>query len=809
MAAAFNQLSMKYRAILSIALAALAIDACVIEAELDPVPQLTERDLVFEAVFEGFPDTKTIVQSNGKSVWWSAHEEISIFYGNSEGSKFTSTNDEPVARAQFRGSLESFTGETESGEPNYFWAIYPYDADSSCDGNSVTTTLPARQAAKSGTFADKQWLTLAKSYGLALSFKNVCSGFYFTVTHPGVIKATFKGNKNEILAGKIKITTDTNGIPVIQEVLSGQKEIILTAPQGETFTVGEKYYFTFLPQTFTQGFTVTLETATEEGIVNINKSVQFKRSDINWRLDLDNGLAYSLKPQPNNEIWYTSTDGNIVNPKIGSLGAEIVSNVYVNGKGIITCSSNITSIGDEAFKGSHTSYPYSALGTLQTIELPSSINSIGQYAFEGQNLTSITIPEGITEIPDKCFWYCTKLTTVSLPEGLEIIGESAFEKCTLLSAINIPNSCTKIDGYAFYDCRQLSISIPEQLEYLGPQAFCRCKIDKNLFIPSKLMFIGVNPFRDCEINSITVDVNNLVYDSRDNCNAIIEKSTAKVITACKNTTLPVGVLEVGERAFNVGGVTSATIPSTIKRINALAFYNDMTDLYCHPFVMPTGGFADGFPSPEYVLHIPKGSSDKYLAWSGDIKEISDRVVVDGGNGLRQLRGKGITAVKVTGAVKWSDISYVYDYDYDDDYTYSSSIREYDFSKATFPAQTYGVLDSAGDPYFSTSAEANVVGAGMFCYGRHIASLVLPDSITKIEPSSLLGVDYLEIPSHVISAVGFSFPYTRDLTIVCDAPNPPILSVGAFSASGRLFVPSSSLDSYENSAWNDHFMIYGR
>jgi len=479
---------------------------------------------------------------------------------------------------------------------------------------------------------------------------------------------------------------------------------------------------------------------------------------------------------PDNEIWYTTTDGATVTPNSLSFGATILSNIYENGKGVITFDNPVSSIGNAAFK-------------------------------DCTRLSSITIPEGITFIDRFAFINCSSLSEIALPSSLERIGESAFEK-TALSLITIPTSCIRIDDYAFYGCDQLSISIPTQLEYLGSQSFCRCRINKDIVIPSGLTHIGVNPFRDCEINSITVDANNPAYNSKNDCNAIIETATAKVITACKNTRLPVGVLEVGERAFNVKGIVSATIPSTVKIIHALAFYYDMTDLYCHPFVMPKGGFETGLPNPEYVLHIPKGSSDKYTNWKGSVEEIPDRVVVEGGDELRTIHGKNIVAVKVIGTVEWKDISYVYSFDDDDDYTYSPSIREYDFSEAMFPAQSYTIYNSVGDPYFSTSAEANVVGQGMFCYGRTIESLVLPNSILRIERSSLYDVVCLEIPSQLVSTIGLSSPEKHDMTIVCDATNPPNLSVCDF-VSGSIFVPSISLDSYKESTWNDHFMIYGR
>ena len=116
------------------------------------------------------PQTKTAFQEDETSIWWSPGDEIAIFYGASNGSKFTATNDTEKARVEFQGELDSFTGVTESGELNYFWAIYPYTSAVNCDGQSVVATLSDKQLAKAGSFAPNTNVTVAKSPGLALSF---------------------------------------------------------------------------------------------------------------------------------------------------------------------------------------------------------------------------------------------------------------------------------------------------------------------------------------------------------------------------------------------------------------------------------------------------------------------------------------------------------------------------------------------------------------------------------------------------------------------------------------------------------------
>ena len=107
----------------------------------------------------------------------------------------------------------------------------------------------------------------------------------------------------------------------------------------------------------------------------------------------------------NNEIWYTSTDGNIVTPyKMSSL-PTIVSNTYVDGKGVIKFASDITSIGYNAFKGRT---------SLTSVIFGNSLNTIGNYVFENcYGLTSVTIPNSAISIGEGAFISCRNLTSIS------------------------------------------------------------------------------------------------------------------------------------------------------------------------------------------------------------------------------------------------------------------------------------------------------------------------------------------------------------------------------------------------------------
>lgn len=173
---------------------------------------------------------------------------------------------------------------------------------------------------------------------------------------------------------------------------------------------------------------------------------------------------------PNNEIHYTSTDGNVVVPYIHEtygFGANIVSNTYDNGKGIIVFDGDVTDVGYKAFSG---------CTSLEEIIIPNSVTYIRSAAFRGcPSLTSITIPSSVTEISTQVFYGCSSLTSITIPSGITYIGSSLFYNCSSLTSITIPNGVTEIDGYAFKGCSSLtSINIGKGVTEIGKWVFYDC-----------------------------------------------------------------------------------------------------------------------------------------------------------------------------------------------------------------------------------------------------------------------------------------------------------------------------------------------
>ena len=217
------------------------------------------------------------------------------------------------------------------------------------------------------------------------------------------------------------------------------------------------------------------------------------------------------EPQiPNDEIWYTSSDGNRVMPSATNVfGANIVSNNYSNGKGVIKFDGDVTSIRNNAFRG---------CTGLTSITIPNGVTSIISSAFEGcTGLTSIVVENGnkMYDSRNNCNAIIGTATnplirgckTTIIPNSVTSIGDSAFSGCTGITSITIPNSVTRIGWYAFDGCTDLtSVTISNGVTSIGGAAFSGCTGLTSITIPNSVTSIGGAAFSGCTgITSVKVE----------------------------------------------------------------------------------------------------------------------------------------------------------------------------------------------------------------------------------------------------------------------------------------------------------------
>ena len=190
-------------------------------------------------------------------------------------------------------------------------------------------------------------------------------------------------------------------------------------------------------------------------------------------------------------------------------------------------------------------------------------------------LESTAIYYPVTEIGPNAFRNSTGLTYVYIPNSVTNIAHDAFYNCTGLTSVTIPNSVTNIAGSAFSCCKNLrNVNIPNAVVTLGDYAFAYCKMT-SVTIPSTTTSITGNTFLGCEqLTSMVVASSNTVYDSRNNCNAIIKTSTNTLIAGCKNTSIPNTVTSIGNSAFSYHtGLSSINTGNSVTSIGSYAFYN--------------------------------------------------------------------------------------------------------------------------------------------------------------------------------------------------------------------------------------------
>ena len=240
--------------------------------------------------------------------------------------------------------------------------------------------------------------------------------------------------------------------------------------------------------------------------------------------------------------------------------------------------------------------------------IPDSVTTISSFAFTGcSSINSVSIPNTVNEIGLSSFSNCSSLSVIDvagdnpnydsrdscnaiivtatgkliagcrntvIPGTVTGIRDWAFYGCSELKSINIPNSVTEIGYESFYGCSSLvGVNISNSVTTIGYQAFYGCSSLRSIHIPASVRGIATSAFEFCpSLTSVSVAPNNRQYDSRQDCNAIIETSENRLIVGCRNTIIPSTVTAIEDYAFSgCSTLAGIEIPASVTSVGNFAF----------------------------------------------------------------------------------------------------------------------------------------------------------------------------------------------------------------------------------------------
>lgn len=369
-----------------------------------------------------------------------------------------------------------------------------------------------------------------------------------------------------------------------------------------------------------------------------NVLIELKYPSESFKTDYDNILHYKNSGNLNVKIAIFisikgKTDFNfqdnqeISSIKLGPLVTQIekgkseLSGSFSNCTSLtsVEISTSVFSIGKYAFskcsslKDIEIPYSIKTIGessfcyctSLKEIQIPSSVTSIEKLAFSGCSLIDeIEIPNSVKSIGESCFAGCSSLTRIEFPSNLKMISWGTFYGCCSLKEVKIPSSVKSIEDNAFNGCCSLKeLKLNSSIKSIGSFAFSECSSLTEIEIPSSVKTIGESAFSKCT-SLIKIEI----------LSSTIEKVCESTFSGCSSLTtmeIPSSVNSIENEAFSgCSSLIEARIPSSVISIGNSAFYKctSIVDVEVGENVQSIGEFCFYGCSTLGELKIPESVS---------------------------------------------------------------------------------------------------------------------------------------------------------------------------------------------------------